>query len=175
MVKFQLDQPLAAISKSGVIRPAKDGAATLAVSYENISASVPVKIGNQAADVNLNFVQDVNPVITRLGCNMGTCHGAKDGKGGFKLSLRGYDPIYDVRGFSDDHSARRVNFASPDDSLMLLKATGAVPHEAGVVTEMDSRYYHTIRHWIAGGAKLDTKVAKVASIELFRKTPSSRT
>ena len=171
MVKFQLDQPLAAISKSGVFRPAKDGTATLAVSYRNISASVPVKIGNQAADVHLNFVQDVNPVITRLGCNMGTCHGAKDGKGGFKLSLRGYDPIYDVRGFSDDHSARRVNFASPDDSLMLLKATGAVPHEAGVVTDMDSRYYHTIRQWIAGGAKLDTKVAKVASIELFPKNP----
>ncbi|MDA9924114.1 DUF1549 domain-containing protein, partial [Verrucomicrobiales bacterium] len=171
MVKFQLGQPLAAISKSGVFRPAKDGTATLAVSYRNISASVPVKIGNQAADVHLNFVQDVNPVITRLGCNMGTCHGAKDGKGGFKLSLRGYDPIYDVRGFSDDHSARRVNFASPDDSLMLLKATGAVPHEAGVVTDMDSRYYHTIRQWIAGGAKLDTKVAKVASIELFPKNP----
>lgn len=171
MVKYQLDQPLASISKTGVFRPTKDGAATLAISYENVKADVPVKIGNQAADVHLNFVQDVNPVITRLGCNMGTCHGAKDGKGGFKLSLRGYDPLYDVRGFSDDHSARRVNFASPDDSLMLLKATGAVPHEAGVVTEMDSRYYHTIRQWIAGGAKLDTNVARVASIELFPKNP----
>ncbi|MCG8599084.1 MAG: DUF1549 domain-containing protein [Verrucomicrobiales bacterium] len=171
MVKYQLDQPLASISKTGVFRPTKDGAATLAISYENVKDDVPVKIGNQAADVHLNFVQDVNPVITRLGCNMGTCHGAKDGKGGFKLSLRGYDPLYDVRGFSDDHSARRVNFASPDDSLMLLKATGAVPHEAGVVTEMDSRYYHTIRQWIASGAKLDTNVARAASIELFPKNP----
>ena len=53
---------------------------------------------------------------------------APEGKNGFKLSLRGYDPIFDVRAFADDHASRRVNLASPDDSLMLLKATGAVPH-----------------------------------------------
>ncbi|MEM9283683.1 MAG: DUF1549 domain-containing protein [Verrucomicrobiota bacterium] len=102
---------------------------------------------------------------------MGTCHGAKDGKGGFKLSLRGYDPLYDVRGFADDHSARRVNFSSPDDSLMLLKATGAVPHEAGVVTEHNSRYYGLVRRWIAEGAKVDLASPRVASIELFPKNP----
>ena len=71
-----------------------------------------------------DFVRDVNPVLSRLGCNAGTCHGAQDGKAGFKLSLRGYDAIGDVRAFTDDHASRRVNVASPDDSLMLMKATG---------------------------------------------------
>ena len=70
-------------------------------------------------------MHDVNPVMSRLGCNSGTCHGSAQGKNGFKLSLRGYDPIFDVRALTDDQAARRVNLASPDDSLMLLKPTGA--------------------------------------------------
>ena len=55
------------------------------------------------------------------------------GKNGFKLSLRGYDPLFDLRALTDDHASRRVNLASPDDSLMLLKPTGAVPHVGGGV------------------------------------------
>ena len=170
-VKWTLDQPLLEITARGVARPVKEGRATLTLTHGSATSLVPVEVSGLSKSPPLDFIQDVNPVITRLGCNMGTCHGAKDGKNGFKLSLRGYDPLYDVRGFSDDHTARRVNFASPDDSLMLLKATGAVPHEAGTVTENGSRYYHTIRQWIAQGAPLETKSAKVTSIELFPKNP----
>ncbi|MCB1207626.1 MAG: hypothetical protein KDN18_25465, partial [Verrucomicrobiae bacterium] len=170
-VKWQVEGPVASISGRGILRPATAGEGKLIASLGNLSASVPVTYSPSATPTGIDFVQDVNPVITRLGCNMGTCHGAKDGKGGFKLSLRGYDPLYDVRAFADDHTARRVNFASPDDSLMLLKATGAVPHEAGMVTDHDSRYYHVVREWISSGAKLNPKAARVASIELFPKNP----
>ena len=62
-----------------------------------------------------DYVRDVMPVLSKLGCNAGTCHGAKEGKNGFKLSLRGYDPIFDVRALTDDLAGRRVNVASPDD------------------------------------------------------------
>jgi WD40 repeat protein len=171
LVKWSFSAPVATITERGILRPANAGEAVLTATMGDKTATVPVKFAPSGAEVKLDFVQDVNPVITRLGCNMGTCHGAKDGKGGFKLSLRGYDPIYDVRGFSDDHSARRLNSASPDDSLMLLKATGAVPHEAGMLTDHDSRYYHIIRQWIAGGAKLDVSKPRVASIEIFPKNP----
>ena len=171
LVKWSFSAPVATITERGILRPAKAGDAVLTAAMGDKTATVPVKFAPSGAEVKLDFVQDVNPVITRLGCNMGTCHGAKDGKGGFKLSLRGYDPIYDVRGFSDDHTARRLNSASPDDSLMLLKATGAVPHEAGMLTDHDSRYYHIIRQWIAGGAKLDVTKPKVAAIEIFPKNP----
>ncbi len=170
-VKWGVDGPVATVTERGVVRPGSAGAGILSAALGGISVTAPVKFSPVGDARHLDFVQDVNPVITRLGCNMGTCHGAKDGKGGFKLSLRGYDPIYDVRGFGDDHTARRVNFASPDDSLMLLKATGAVPHEAGQLTDHDSRYYHVIRQWIADGAKLDPQAARVASIELFPKNP----
>ena len=74
-----------------------------------------------------DFVHDVAPVLSRVGCNAGTCHGSAQGKNGFKLSLRGYDPIFDVRALTDDQAGRHINVASPDNSMMLLKPTGAGP------------------------------------------------
>ncbi len=170
-VRWSVEGGSASVDERGIVRPLEGGEGSLSATLGEHSASVPVRYAPAETPAPLDFVQDVNPVITRLGCNMGTCHGANDGKGGFKLSLRGYDPLYDVRGFSDDHTARRVNFASPDDSLMLLKATGAVPHEAGMLTDHGSRYYHVIREWIASGAPLDTEAPRVASIEIFPKNP----
>jgi hypothetical protein len=110
-------------------------------------------------------------VLAQLGCSTGACHGAKDGKAGFKLSLRGYDPIFDVRSLVDDHAGRRMNFASPDDSLMLLKSTGAVPHEGGQRTKFDDKYYRIMRAWIADGAKLDLSTPRVTRIEVTPQNP----
>lgn len=118
-----------------------------------------------------DYIMDVTPVVSKLGCNMGTCHGAKDGKNGFKLSLRGYDPVFDLRAFADDLASRRVNLASPDDSLILMKATGAVPHEGGQRTKQGDKYYEILREWIAAGAKVNFDSPKVARIELTPKNP----
>ncbi|MCB1230400.1 MAG: DUF1549 domain-containing protein [Verrucomicrobiae bacterium] len=170
-VKWSFDQPIAAIGDRGIARPEKEGEAILTASFENLTATAKVKVSGLNQAFHPDFIRDVNPVISRLGCNAGTCHGAKAGKNGFKLSLRGYDPLYDVRAFGDDHAARRVNYASPDDSLMLLKATGAVPHEAGALTDIGSDYYNTIRQWIADGAQLKRDTPKVTSLELFPKNP----
>ncbi|NOY00224.1 MAG: DUF1549 domain-containing protein, partial [Verrucomicrobia bacterium] len=170
-VKWSLDKPLLEIDATGLARPKNEGQATLTVSHGNHTVKVPVSVSGLKGKSKPDFVRDVGPVISRLGCNSGTCHGAKDGKMGFKLSLRGYDPLYDVRSFGDDHTARRVNYASPDDSLMLMKATGAVPHEGGAVTDIHSDYYNVIREWIADGADLNLKSAKVSRLELFPKKP----
>ena len=72
--------------------------------------------------MRVDFAHDVAPVLSRLGCNQGTCHGSAQGKNGFKLSLRGYDPIFDVRALTDDQAARHINLASPEDSMMLSEA-----------------------------------------------------
>jgi hypothetical protein len=159
------------VSKTGQLNPLKNGKTEITVTVAGITTRVPVVITNVRADQKVDFVRDVNPVLSRLGCNAGTCHGAKDGKVGFKLSLRGYDPIYDVRALKDDLAGRRMNFASPDDSLMLLKATAGVPHEGGQRTKVGDKYYQILRAWIADGANLDTASQKVARIEVFPKDP----
>lgn len=132
---------------------------------------LPVKAVDFEKSKTPDFVVDVQPVLSRLGCNQGTCHGSKDGKGGFKLSLRGYDAIYDYRGFTDDLSARRINRVAPDQSLMLLKASGAIPHVGGQLTQPGEAYYEIVRNWIADGVPFDQESPRVTAIEVFPKNP----
>src|SRR6266436_1759815 len=77
----------------------------------------------------VSFRNDVMAVVSKAGCNAGTCHGNKNGKGGFKLSLRGQDPDIDYLTLTRDSSARRVNLIEPEESLLLLKPNSQVAHE----------------------------------------------
>ncbi len=85
----------------------------------------------------------------------------QNGKNGFKLSLRGYDPVLDHRSLTDDLEGRRFNRAAPDTSLMLLKPSGDVPHVGGVLTQPGEPYYELLRLWIAQGVKLDLNSPRV--------------
>ena len=161
----------ASVSETGVVLPKANGSVTVKATLAGKSISVPVKVSNIGKDLDTDFIRDVNPVLTKAGCNQGTCHGAKDGKNGFKLSLRGYDAEYDVRAFTDELASRRANVASPDDSLMLLKATAAVPHQGQQVFEPGSLNYRIIREWIGAGAKLNAKAPRVTKIELSPQNP----
>ncbi len=160
-----------AVTPAGQVSPLANGKTQLTVRIAGKTAKASLEVVAYDPNQKVDFIRDVNPVIAQLGCSAGACHGAKDGKAGFKLSLRGYDPIYDVRSLVDDHAGRRVNFASPDDSLMLLKATGAVPHEGGQRTKFDDKYYRILRAWIADGAKLDLNAARVTKIEVTPQNP----
>ena len=161
----------AEVTPGGVVRAKSNGSATIKASLAGKSVSVPVKITGIGKQLDTDFIRDVNPVLTKAGCNAGTCHGSKEGKNGFKLSLRGYDSIYDVRAFTDELASRRANVASPDDSLMLLKPTAAVPHLGAKVIEPGDLNYRIIREWIGAGAKLDEKSSRVAKIELSPQNP----
>jgi hypothetical protein len=171
MAKFTIKPSLAEVTPRGILRPLTNGNAKLMISFSGKSTEVPLAIGGMTHPYRADFVRDVSPVLSHLGCNAGTCHGAKEGKNGFKLSLRGYDPETDVRSLTDDLASRRVNFASPDESLMLLKAVAEVPHEGGRRTTTDAKYYQIIRQWIASGATLDPKSARVTSIQLSPENP----
>jgi hypothetical protein len=109
--------------------------------------------------------------LSKLGCNAGTCHGSAEGKNGFKLSLRGYDPLFDHRALTDDLEGRRFNRAAPDRSLMLMKPAGAVPHVGGVVWQPKDPYYELVKTWITEGVHLDLKTPRVASIEVQPQGP----
>ena len=162
---------IAHIGPTGLIEPIGDGTGSLRFSANGKEVEVPIRVSGMSHPARGDFVRDVAPVLSKLGCNMGTCHGSAQGKNGFKLSLRGYDPIFDTRALTDDHGSRRVNLASPDDSLMLLKIGGGVPHVGGVLAHRDSPAYATIRTWIADGARLDSTTAKVASIAVHPINP----
>jgi hypothetical protein len=116
------------------------------------SAEVPIEVAGLSERHNADFVQDVNPLLARLGCNadLPRFQGRQER---LQASLRGYDPET-VRALTDDLASRRVNVASPDDSLMLLKSV-ASPTK-GRRTVPDSDYYRILRQWISAG-KLDMK------------------
>ena len=157
---------------NGLIRAGKNGQGTLAIAVGGQTAKVPLSVTGFTDDKPVSFVTDVQPVLGKLGCNAGTCHGAQAGKNGFKLSLRGYDAILDFRALTDDLEGRRFNRAAPERSLMLLKPAGGVPHQGGVVMQAGDPNYEMIRRWIAQGVKLDLDAPRVKSIEIFPKNPT---
>jgi len=98
------------------------------------------------------FLTDVVPVLTKLSCNSGGCHGKSTGQNGFKISLLGFDPELDYAAISLEARGRRISPADPDRSLLLSKAIGRVPHGGGKLLESDSEDYKVLREWIRQGA-----------------------
>jgi hypothetical protein len=115
----------------------------------------------------LSFRLDVMPVFFRAGCNSGACHGAAAGKDGFHLSLFGYDPAGDYWRLTQQMVGRRIDLAAPEQSLLLHKALGAVPHSGGRRFQADSESYQTLVRWIREGAPDDAPgVPQVTGIAL---------
>jgi len=104
-----------------------------------------------AADEPPTFEKDIQPILTRFGCNSGPCHGKQRGQNGFQLSLLGYDSDFDFQALTQEARGRRIFPAAPDKSLVLLKASGQVPHGGGRKLPTTSPYYSVLRRWIAAG------------------------
>ena len=99
-----------------------------------------------------DFATRVIPVLTKAGCNAGSCHGAALGRGGFRLSLLGYDPGADHDSLVHEFEGRRVNTARPERSLVLKKGSAAIEHEGGPRLAAGGEGYRVLRDWIAAGA-----------------------
>ena len=125
------ESPEIEIDNTGYIRPKGQGQAEVTVAIGALKTKVPVTI-KDAAVPEIHFVRDVQPVLSKLGCNAGTCHGAAKGKNGFKLSLRGQDPELDYVALTHDLFARRLDPLAPEQSLILLKPTTQIAHEGGL-------------------------------------------
>ena len=135
---------------------------------QSVKASVAVKDGHK--DRPVSFHLDVMPVFLRGGCNQGGCHGAARGKDGFRLSLFGMDPDGDYTRITRELVGRRVNLAIPEDSTLVEKAVGAVPHSGNQCYAPESTYNQVVLEWIKDGAVSDKPdIAKVTGIEIFPK------
>ena len=94
--KFTFSEPVADANSPGFVTPTANGHAMLTVAIGDKSAKIDVQVAGLDNPQSPDFIRDMAPIIARAGCNAGTCHGAQAGKNGFKLSLRGYDPVFDV-------------------------------------------------------------------------------
>ncbi len=161
--------PQITVDKDGYAVPVAVGSTELVVAAGGQTVKVPVEIKDVTPRAT-DFIRDVEPIMAKVGCNAGTCHGAQAGRKGFKLSLRGYDPVYDYRALVDDVSGRRFNRANPSDSLMLLKPTQGVPHEGGFLFDEESRAYKIVHQWIAEGCKF-SEATRPVKLDILPKNP----
>ena len=148
--------------------PVSDGETELICDYGGQQIRVPVKVARSSETLPLSFEKDIVPILTRSGCNTGSCHGAARGKDGFMISLFGYDPNGDYHRVTREIGMRRINLAVPNESLLLTKAVGQVPHSGGKLFGPDSVYYAMILEWLRDGALADAEAPpKVVSLDIF--------
>jgi Protein of unknown function (DUF1553)/Protein of unknown function (DUF1549)/Bacterial Ig-like domain (group 2) len=159
---------IVSVSKSGEVQSVGAGKATISATVAGQTKSITIMVVDFDKPRALAFVPDIQPVLTKSGCNMGACHGALAGKGGFKLSLRGYNHESDHFTIAKQALARRTDTTEPDESLILKKATRSMSHAGGKRFAKDSEEYRVLREWIAAGAPgpADNDVS-LAKIEVF--------
>ncbi|HEV3435706.1 MAG TPA: DUF1549 domain-containing protein, partial [Gemmata sp.] len=113
-----------------------------------------------------DFERHVIGLLGKSGCSAGACHGSFQGKGGLRLSLFGFEPEKDFLALTRGGGGRRLDVANPDQSLLLQKATGQVPHGGGRRFATDSWQYKVLREWIAGGSKRVPGSGNVERLEI---------
>jgi hypothetical protein len=145
------DARVAVTDDRGFVQPTGDGETTLKVALQGHEASAKVQVKDFAAPFVWSFRNQVLPVMTKMGCNSGACHGAAAGKNGFKLTLRGYDPDLDYLTLTRQADARRTVKVDPAKSLILLKPTLTIPHGGGRRFAVGSPEFLVMAGWIAAG------------------------
>lgn len=166
------DPALVEIGPDGVAQSVADGQTRIEVIAAGKSLVIPVEVSGSHQARSPHFENDILPILSRFGCNSSGCHGKAEGQNGFKLSIFGFDPRADRVALLEEGRGRRIFPAAPDESLMLKKATGSVPHGGGVRIQRASPEYRMLREWIAAGApEGDPAAPRVASI---RVTPRER-
>jgi hypothetical protein len=154
-IKYEVgDNKIVRVTSTGRVIPLANGRTEITAVYGDKRVHVPVTA--EAVDENLpiNFANQIVPIFGKLGCNSGGCHGKASGQNGFKLSLFGFDPELDYNSLVKEGRGRRLFPASPEHSLLLLKATGLVAHGGGKRMEVNSDEYKLIRRWIAAGVPM---------------------
>src|SRR5262245_33332506 len=143
---------VARVDAAGYVTPAGDGGTVIRVERGADRLEIPVPVTGFAAGRAVDFRTEVQPLLSKLGCNAGGCHGKASGQNGFKLSLFGFDTAFDYAAITREARGRRVFPAAPEQSLFLLKATGRMPHGGGRRLGTDTADYQIVRRWLASGA-----------------------
>jgi Protein of unknown function (DUF1549)/Protein of unknown function (DUF1553) len=148
------DPTVVRIEKGGLLVALKNGTTEVTAEAGGKTVKVPVSVTGADREQPINFANEVVPVFSKLGCNSGGCHGKASGQNGFKLSLLGFEPRVDYDALTREARGRRLFLAAPKASLLLLKATGAVPHGGGKRLDPGSRDYQLLLRWIRSGTPI---------------------
>jgi hypothetical protein len=147
-----MDPRVARVSPGGLVTPVADGSTRVRIRVGTKAWEVPVSVRGTRVAPSFSFANDIAPILSRAGCNAGTCHGKAEGQHGFKLSVFGYDLPADYQAITRAAEGRRIARTDPSRSLLLLKATGQLPHGGGARFAPDSAYCAVLARWIAAGA-----------------------
>jgi hypothetical protein len=159
------------VDAAGMLTPKGDGDAVITAKQGEVTATLKVKVNGYTKPFAWAFREHVVPVLSKRGCNQGSCHGALAGKNGFKLTLRGYDPEVDYDVLTRQSQGRRVVLADAEKSLVLQKASFGIPHGGGQLLKKTSLEYRVIREWIESGAPAPTaNDVEVVDLEVFPKS-----
>jgi hypothetical protein len=146
-----MEPSVALVTQTGVVIPNGYGTARIVVRHRDQEAVVEVQVHGFADPDPIHFGTEVIAALSRAGCNSGACHGSPKGKNGFRLSLRGFDPVVDYQTLAREGFGRRTNLIVPDDSLMLAKGLTEIAHKGGVRFKVTDPMYQVLRTWIVQG------------------------
>jgi hypothetical protein len=149
---FESSTPtIVAVESPGYLIPRAAGKASVAIRLGERTVAVPVDVDKFDVSLPVDFANDLEPLLSRNGCNSGGCHGKASGQNGFKLSLLGFDARFDYEQIVLHGRGRRVSPAAPDESLLLRKGAAILPHGGGRRLDAGSESYEMFRRWIAQG------------------------
>ncbi|QDU00256.1 DUF1549 domain-containing protein [Gimesia aquarii] len=152
-VRFQSDQTnVIQVSTAGVIQPLSNGSATVTIFDGDQQIKVPVEVKEFDIQTLIDFERDVHPLFSRFHCNGGSCHGKQRGQGGFQLSMFAFDPEFDFNALTKESRGRRAFPLAPEQSLVLQKGAGKIPHGGGKRLLAGTPYFELMQQWITEGA-----------------------
>jgi hypothetical protein len=166
-VSYQsLNPEVASVDRIGIVRPRANGTTHIVIRGADSQVAVPVVVVEFDEVMPIDFRTETVAALSRGGCSQGACHGSPQGKNGFRLSLRGFDPSLDIQTLTREGTGRRLDPFAPDQSLLLQKSTGAIAHGGGVRLREHELAYHLIRQWIAEGGRDNAEPPTLERLEI---------
>ncbi len=160
------DEKIASLQK-GRVHPLNDGNTRLTISFGDKNLALPISVSHFAEAEPIRFKSETVAALTKNGCSAGSCHGSPHGKGGFSLSLFGYDPRIDKVSLVRDGFNRRLDIMQPEGSLMLKKPLLEVSHGGGKKLRKTDTAYRVFRDWIYEGANVDLPAVECEKVVIF--------
>ena len=162
------DAKIVAIDSANIARPIGDGKATITVQAAGQTKTIDVTVQQATADVPVDFSREIVPILTRAGCNAGACHGAQHGRGGFRLSLFGFDPMFDHAQIVQSAEGRRIVLSDAERSILLQKPSLQMEHGGGERFKVGSRAYLRLKQWLEDAVPEPTaKDPEVTNLEIW--------